>query len=170
MKIVFTGPESSGKTTLANLTSRKFGIALVQEIARDYIPTLKSTYTKDDVYTIAKLQVNEEQLQYSKNINICCDTDLLTIVIWINDKFGYFDQTMFDTWLVMQSDVLFLCKPDFPWEFDQLRENPYDRDRIFEMYEEILTKNMIPYIVLEGSLDDRMSIIKDQLNTLNFLP
>ncbi|MBK9566927.1 MAG: AAA family ATPase [Saprospiraceae bacterium] len=43
MKIVFTGPESSGKTTMANWSSDLSGMCLVKEVAREYMEILRSS-------------------------------------------------------------------------------------------------------------------------------
>ena len=50
-----------------------------------------------------------------------------------------------------QYDLWLLCKPDLPWEPDPLRENPDDRERLFERYEELLDQLGKPYAVISGA-------------------
>jgi nicotinamide riboside kinase len=51
--------------------------------------------------------------------------------------------------------MLFLCKPDFPWEEDPLREHPEARTELFELYLQDLNVRQVPYRILEGSLEER---------------
>jgi nicotinamide riboside kinase len=41
-----------------------------------------------------------------------------------------------------------LCSPDIPWEPDPLRENPHDRDRLFQVYLAMLEKLRKPYAII----------------------
>jgi nicotinamide riboside kinase len=50
-----------------------------------------------------------------------------------------------------------LCKPDFPWEEDPLREHPEARNELFELYVQDLNARQLPYHILAGSLDERKS-------------
>ncbi len=66
--IVMTGPESSGKTTLAKQLADCWNVPLVPEIARDYLRG-KDSYQQHDLVEIAKQQHQQEQLiQLSKFI------------------------------------------------------------------------------------------------------
>jgi nicotinamide riboside kinase len=53
-------------------------------------------------------------------------------------------------------DLHILCKPDIPWDPDPLRENPEDRDFLFERYIAALEKHHKNYIIVEGSSDKRI--------------
>lgn len=57
--IVITGPESSGKTTLANQLSAYWKVPLVKEVARDYLKEIYS-YQQHDLLEIAKQQHKQE--------------------------------------------------------------------------------------------------------------
>ena len=58
--VVITGPESSGKTTLARQLAERWKAPLVKEVARDYLQG-KGSYQKSDLLKIAKLQYVTEQ-------------------------------------------------------------------------------------------------------------
>ena len=97
LKIILTGPESSGKTTLARQLAKHFNAPLVEEYARTFFEK-KGTpqYKQEDLMQIAQGQLDLEQQTYKvlKNLIgldkqlIICDTDLLTIKIWSNEVFG----------------------------------------------------------------------------------
>ena len=57
MKIVITGPESSGKTTLLNKINNKWNFTIIPEYARIYIDKLNRPYNYDDILEIAKGQI-----------------------------------------------------------------------------------------------------------------
>ena len=66
IKIAITGPESSGKTTLAKKLSTNFKKSiLVNEFAREYLKTVNGKYTYSDLIKIAKGQ-KEREFQASK--------------------------------------------------------------------------------------------------------
>ena len=166
MKIVFTGPECSGKTTTAQLISQKYNLQLIPEIAREYLDIRKNVYNETSLYEIALLQQWEEKAGIQKQKSICCDTDLLTILIWQNEKYGKFDQNFMNIWKVSKVDMFFLCSPDFAWEYDPQRENPDDRHRLFKIYYDFLSHSNHPFCVLEGPLSQRMYAVDKILPTL----
>ena len=79
LKIILTGPESSGKTTLCTKLSKHFKIPSIHEYAREYIHNIQRDYNKNDLLNIAKGQF---LLEKRKDNVLICDTDLITIKIW----------------------------------------------------------------------------------------
>lgn len=146
--IVITGPESSGKTTLAKKLNTIYGIPLVLEFARLYLEQNGSNYDFSDLEKIAYCQNIQEKEKHDSFPLIICDTDFITIDIWANEKFGKGLTTKlpFPT-----KKHYLLCKPDIPWKPDPLRENPNDRERLFVKYEEYLKQEGLSYEVLDES-------------------
>ena len=60
-KIVFTGPECSGKSTLSKAIAKKMQLPLVEEYARQYLNSLGRNYIYSDLAQIAKGQLNAEK-------------------------------------------------------------------------------------------------------------
>ena len=60
-KIVLTGPESSGKTTLAQFLSRELDHPWVPEFAREYLTQINRPYTSTDLLEIARGQIQAEE-------------------------------------------------------------------------------------------------------------
>ena len=166
MKIVFTGPECSGKTELSTLIANQFGFGLVREVARAYLERRGNTYDFEDLLEITKLQHAEEIKISIENVNICADTDLLTIIIWSEEKFGKVDPMIPALWQANTPDLYFLCTPDIPWTYDPQRENPYDRDRLFDIHQHILQEHNLPFYIVEGELENRIAFVSDILNHL----
>ena len=51
-KVVFTGPECSGKSTLSSAIANKFNLPLVKEYAREYLNNLNREYNYSDLIKI----------------------------------------------------------------------------------------------------------------------
>ena len=93
-KIVFTGPECSGKTTLSNAIAKIINAPIVNEYAREYLHDLDREYSYSDLLKIAKGQIElEESQKYSKSNSgvIICDTNLQVIKIWSQIKYSKCD-------------------------------------------------------------------------------
>ncbi len=97
LKIILTGSESSGKTTLARQLAVHFNAPLVEEYARTFFEKKKTPqYKQEDLLEIAHGQLDLEQQTYKVFKNLIglspqlmiCDSDLLTIKIWSNEVFG----------------------------------------------------------------------------------
>ena len=154
-KIIITGPESSGKTTLCKQLSNNFNIPLTKEFARSYIDNLDRNYIIGDLLSIAKGQLKSEiGSQF-------LDTDLITIKIWSEYKYGSCDNWILDQIEKQKTEKRFylLCKPDIPWEPDKQRENPNDREILFKIYRQELEKLGHIYFVIEE--EDREQSAKD---------
>ena len=141
-KIVFTGPESTGKTTAATKYAQEAELPLVAEYARTYLAG-KNTgeYRLSDLHKILEGQQKAENAASAKHKLIVCDTDWLTIHIWALEKYGKRMTPPTD----LKSRHYILCKPDIPWEPDPLRENQEDRDRLFALYEQTLQQMGLSY-------------------------
>ncbi len=159
-KIVITGPECSGKSTLSQALAEYYGVPWVPEMARPYLEELGRPYDENDLLKIAELQLYTEEeravkVTGSKSL-LVCDTDLITIRIWGEEKYG-----RSNPWIVQQTeerpyDLWLLCMPDIPWVYDPQRENPHDRDRLFEVYRKMLEQLEKPYAVISGEVDERL--------------
>jgi len=165
LKIVITGPECSGKTTLVNGLKKHLEFGQVNEVAREYLQLRNNFYDVTSLYEIALLQRWEEKSKTDYPI-VICDTDLLTIIIWKLEKYQIEDQNLINFWLASPTDMFFLCSPDMTWEYDPMRENPNDRDRLFTIYETYLQKFNQPYQILKGSKEDRLNQVMKYVQSL----
>ena len=163
LKIAFTGPESSGKTTMAELIAKAYSTSFIPEYAREFLKD-KTTYTLADLDVIAKQQV--ELCKASKNTLVISDTELAVMLIWSQEKFKEVSPIIQSYWESQDFDHLFLCAPDIPWEADKLRENPLDRERLFQLYEVVLENSKKPFTILKGTIEQRIIACKKQMELL----
>lgn len=164
MKIIFTGAECCGKTTLAKKLSEDLNIPFVEEISRNYLKKSHGKYAYEDVLNMALLQMAEEEKIKSMFPSVLiCDTDILTYKIWCEDKFHKSEKWLTEAFLMRNADIYFLCKPDFPWQFDPLREDAARREELYQIYKKNLQIAHKPFIELEGNLQERIKQVKNYL-------
>ncbi len=164
-KIVFTGPESCGKTTLVNLLSQKLNLPYVPEMARPFINSLNRKYEYDDLLSIAMLQMSEEERIKSMNPPLLiCDTDLLTVKIWCDDKFQRCEPWLSHATIHRIPTIYFLCAPDFPWQPDPQREDPNRREHLYNVYKEHMIQYKVRFVELKGNIEQRMQTVLQYLD------
>ena len=165
-KIIVTGPESSGKTTLCKALAKHFKFNFSKEFAREFLTNLKRDYKQSDLLDIAKGQLESEQQATNNKQLSLHDTDLITIKIWSEYKYG-----TCNNWIIEQIEkqknedrFYLLCKPDIKWEPDPLRENPNNRDELFEIYKNELEQLGHNYSIIKGEnrLKDAIQNILNQ--------
>ncbi|RLD61290.1 MAG: ATPase [Bacteroidetes bacterium] len=157
IRIVITGPESSGKSTLTEHLATHYKTLWVAEYAREYIENLDREYNYNDILQIAKGQIaRENELATKTDKFLFCDTGLIVPKIWCDVKFGKCHPWIQDIIKTHHYDLYLLCKPDIPWQADPQRENPNDRDVLFEHYlDELKTRNLL-YFIVEGKEGKRL--------------
>ena len=137
-KIVLVGPESTGKTTLAQQLTIHFKTVCTTEMARPFLELQKGNYNYEDLEKIARIQVEEEKnkLKKAKKILIC-DTNLLVIKVWSEYKYDQCASFILNNLATENNELYLLCYPDFAWQYDDLREHPDEKERlkIFKPYE-----------------------------------
>ena len=150
-KITITGPESSGKTTLARQLAEAFDTLWVPEYAREYIDQLNRPYWESDLLEIARGQVaREDEYAAKKQDLLFCDTSLEVIKIWSEFRYQRCHPWILEQLEKRQPDLYLLCVPDLPWEYDPQRENPDDRNALFEIYQKELVGKHVVEIRGEG--------------------
>jgi len=166
-RIVLTGPESSGKTYLSQKLSSYFRYAHISEYAREYLNSIDRNYKEEDLIHIEEGQKRmEKSIVLSSTKSIIQDTDLLTVLLWYAVKYKKEPQRVLSYLQSNLPDLYLLCKPDIPWDKDPLRDNPNDRDFLFSIYESKIKELAVPYVVVKGSYDKRLSICIRAINEI----
>lgn len=162
-----TGPESCGKTTLASKLVETLQVPLVPEVSRDYLNQKISRdsyfhYSEPDLLEIASQQHSTEQHALEKLPPLLiCDTDLLTLIIWSEVRFGHchaWIQNTFETTMHDPDRHYFLCDYHVPWQPDPLRESPDSRAELYALYQQKLEHYGIPFTVIGGTVEERMKL------------
>jgi NadR type nicotinamide-nucleotide adenylyltransferase len=158
LRVAVTGPESTGKSELAQALAKHFGTVWVPEYSREYLDTLKRPYNYIDIFAIARGQYEKEQemLGEAKRV-IFCDTEFIVNKIWCDEKYGKCHPWIVEMIEKHPYDFYLLCNTDLPWEPDPLRENPHDRDRLLALYKHELKSRNLPYLLISGTGPTRLN-------------
>lgn len=152
LKVVLTGPESTGKSTLARQLAAHYGTAWVAEYARYYLGRLKRPYIEDDLLAIAReqLQWEEAEARHAQGLLIC-DTAMLVMKVWSEYKFGSCHPWILQQWQERKYDLYLLCGIDLPWTYDPLRENPDEREKLYAIYKSELQQLNANFVEIAGN-------------------
>jgi len=156
-RVAITGPESTGKSELAESLAKHFHTYWVPEVARDFLDNLDREYTYDDILQIAKNQIEEEnRLAEEANGLLFCDTDLFVTKIWCEFKYGQCHPWILEQIEKLKYDLYLLTNIDLPWQPDPLREHPDNRKQLFDLYLKELKQRKLPFGIVNGIGSDRL--------------
>lgn len=162
MRIAFTGPESCGKSTLSIWCAEHFRLPLSEEFAREYLVSRPSYELADlDLITIGQWKD-----WTNKGPHLVADTEMTVMKIWSEVRFQFVSPEIEQAYKLQQFDHYFLCAPDIPWEADELRENPFDREVLFALYKQALENENRSFTILSGDLETRQKVIMNVLKDL----
>ena len=169
-KIVVTGPESTGKSTLCEKLALKYNTAWIPEFARQYLLELGRPYDYDDLLIIARGQLEQEdRICSSLNTSLVfIDTDMYVMKVWCEFVFGKCHAFILEQIVKRKYNVYLLCNTDLPWVADELREYPdlESRERLHHMYKDIMINQPLPWIDISGNFDERL---RKSIHFINFL-
>jgi NadR type nicotinamide-nucleotide adenylyltransferase len=166
-RIAITGPESTGKSHLAELLALHFKSEWVPEFAREYLQLHGPSYSRENVETIALEQLKREQKAVSAAPGfVFYDTDLLVCLIWMEHVFGSAPEWLRKEVDASNFDHTFLMNIDLRWQPDPLREHPHQRDYLFSKYQQELTRMGRSYTIISGIGEMRKSKAIEKLNLI----
>lgn len=163
IKVVLFGPESTGKTTLSNQLARHYNTVWAPEYAREYLQNKwnneRKTCENSDLIPIAIGQMKlENELAKKADKILICDTDLLETKVYSEEYYGGFvDPKLNEAANVNEYDLYLLTYIDTPWEADDLRDRPEQRQEMFNAFENALKKHDKNYILLKGDKETRLN-------------
>lgn len=165
--VIVTGPESTGKTTVAKFLAENFRGAYFPELAREYIEQLERNYIYNDIVYIAKQQKEQldKAMQNYCDIPVFFDTFLIITKIWMLWNSGKYENWM-DEYIKKTNDAIYLlCAPDLEWIADNVRENGGEkRFELFNLYKQELKNNNLKYVIIEGQDSRRFENARKAVN------
>lgn len=172
IKVVLFGPESTGKTTMSELLAKHYDTVWVAEYAREYLQNKwnneRKTCEDSDLIPIARGQIDlENKLAQKADRILICDTDLLETKVYSEEYYGRIVHPELDKYaLKNQYDLYLLTNIDTPWEADDLRDRPDQRQEMYQAFENALIKYQRPYIKLNGSIRQRLQVATLEIDKL----
>ena len=164
-RICVTGPESTGKTTLAQRLADLANTEWVPEASRVYAESKGGELLATDVEPIARGHIS---LADTASIReraagaalIVLDTDLLSTVIYSRHYYGEVPAWIERAERARRADLYLLCDIDVPWVPDGIRDRPTKREEMFGLFHEALLRRRTPFVRIRGSWDERWEIAR----------
>ena len=153
------GPESTGKTTLAQELSGQLGAIFVPEYGRFYCEAFGNKCDADDLRAIVAghtLLARAARRKARAGL-VILDTDAVMTVVWASVLLG---QRPADLDRVDEpADLYLLAEVDVPFAADTIRYFPDQpsRARLFGICREELDRRKLPYVLISGDHAQRLA-------------
>lgn len=164
MKIVLTGPECVGKSTLTKQLAYVYKGTYIKEFARNYVEGLKAPYQYNDVVKIARQQLNEYDNLDNQDRFCFFDTYFIVTKVWFKQVYNKLPHWFEDEFTQRPVDFYLLLKNDISWIPDGVRENKNKRSFLFDQYKSELDNYGFAYKIIEGNGEQRL---KNAVNAIN---
>lgn len=155
-RVCVIGPECTGKSELSQFLASHYKTCWVPEYARAYLDKLGRPYQDHDLIKIShgQLRLEDEWLSDATEFMIC-DTNLITIKIWSESKYGSCSAEILTLINKRKYDLYLLCYIDVAWVADPQREHPDKREHFWELYKNEVIKSGVPYVEINGDWTTR---------------
>ena len=161
-RIVLTGSESVGKTTLGAQLAAHYGVACVPEFVRDYAAAKGAPLDFRDHGPIAKGQIALEDAQISAAIArgdtlLLQDTDLVSTVVYCHHYFGRCPEFIEQAAIARRAAHYLLLDIDVPWIADGVRDRETQRHEVQALFRDTLARFGAAVTVVQGAWNARLA-------------
>ncbi len=169
-KIVFVGAMSTGKTSITKALAKTFKTSFVPEYGREYWEKhqvdRRISFEAFDEITTGHIE-SEEVTILKANKYLFVDTNAITTYMFAMDYHGKASVLLTQRAIENASryDLFFLCDDDIPYDDTWDRSGEQKRKVFHKQIIADLNSRKIPYIVLQGSLEARMSKVSKVLSS-----
>jgi NadR type nicotinamide-nucleotide adenylyltransferase len=170
-RIVVTGPECSGKTTLAHALGEALNSPVVPEAARLFAEWHGelSAATVEPIATLSMRLEDEAVASLADaSATIVRDTDLVSTVVYARHYYGMVAPWVEDEAAARRGDLYLLCEPDLPWIADGIRDRPAHREEMRTAFAEALARIGARVATVSGSGAVRTSVALDAVRDAGF--
>lgn len=169
-RIIVTGAESTGTTTLALSLAEALNCPYVPEYGREYTEKRASVDTSpwrsEELVEIARVQneLENEAALRSTNRWIVADTDAMTTALWHERYFGHrSDEVDAIARAQVRPNVYILTGDDIPFEADRIREGGEARHALQNKLRAEIVKTNVPFLEVTGTPDARLTTVLEFL-------
>ena len=162
-RVVITGAESTGTTTLARAFAERLGTVWVPEVGRAVSEArgIPARWTDEDFAVIARRQQrDEDRLARVSGPVLVCDTDALATCIWHERYMGRSTAAVEALASTRSYALSVLTSDDIPFVQDGLRDGEHLRGWMTQRFRERLRP---PWIEVRGPLEARLQAVLSAL-------
>ncbi len=155
-RVVVTGSECTGKTTLARGLAARLGTVASEEHARAYAERAARALGAADVEPIARGQRAAEDAAAAGAAAlgadaVVLDTDLLSTVAYARHYYGACPAWIEEEARRRRGDLYLLCAPDLPWAADGVRDRADRRGEVHALFAAVLEEFGAPVALVTGA-------------------
>lgn len=166
-RVVVTGSECTGKTTLAARLAAHYGTTAVPEFSRVYAEHAARVLTSDDVEPIARGQLAAEREAESRADRLLVlDTNLLSTLVYGRHYYGHAPLWIADELHDHPADLYLLCDIDVPWVADSARDRGHMRHEMHTLFADAVRATGVPFVVIRGTRDERFRAAVEAVDAL----
>ena len=156
-RVALTGPESTGKTTLAAELAAHYGTAWSAEFSRTYLDRKQARLDDSDVEPIARGQIaGEDEAALRASRLLILDTDLVSTVVYSRYYYGRCPEWIVEAARDRRAQLYLLPHPDVPWMPDgEQRDQPAARAELLRLFRAALDEFGARYVEIRGSWTER---------------
>ena len=167
IRVVLTGSESTGKTTLAADLARHYEAALVPEFVREFAEAKGGMIEFSDHGPIARGQMALEDAQIGLGRPVVIqDTDLLSTVVYCKHYFDRAPDWIIDEAAARAPDLYLLCEIDLPWIADGVRDRGHMREEMQQLFQEAVMGSGTAVAIIRGEGVERFERAVDAIDAL----
>ena len=158
IRVVVTGSECTGKTTLAKALAQHYDVVWVPEYARQFVLDTDSSPEASDVEAIARGQIELEDALATKAQDLLIqDTDLLSTVVFSRHYYGDCPSWIEETLGGSAADLYLLADIDVPWVPDgDQRDRGDRREEMQELFRRALLDGELDFVEINGTREERL--------------
>ena len=169
-RICVTGPESTGKTTLARQLAELTRAEWIPEASRVYAERVDRALVASDVTPIARehlaLADPAAERARARGIGLVLDTDLVSTVVYARHYYDTVPAWIEHAERARRADLYLLCDVDVPWVPDGVRDRPVEREAMFELFRRALGRRRANIIVVRGDWEERWMLAREAVASL----
>jgi NadR type nicotinamide-nucleotide adenylyltransferase len=161
-RLVITGSECTGKSTLAGALAARYDAPLAPEFAREYAAAKDGPIEACDHWPIVRGQLRAQEAALARAAAtrrplVVFDTDLLSTVTYAQHYTGQCDEDIERLARERLADHYLLLDIDVPWVPDGVRDRETRREELHAHFRHTLDHVGAPFTRIRGSWDDRLA-------------
>jgi HTH-type transcriptional repressor of NAD biosynthesis genes len=175
-KVLITGTESCGKTTMVKKLAKIYYTSWSEELGRHYSKNYlggdEGAFIDNDFVRIAHLQYEQDMDALNKANRVCFfDTDAVVTQYYAQAYLGHKVERIENYFDPSRYDVVFLMKPDVKWVDDGLRFLGEEEKRWklhYELKKQYLDAGFDPnkIISVSGNYEERLNFMLEKIDAL----